>query len=335
MSKYDWLKKIGSNVAVSASEANHGSASLKHDSRNGYGVGISVPDYGTYILGFAFYIDATGHPTQERKVAEMGYRFGTHCDIRLTTLSKLTVTRNGTPLATTNALTWKTWYYVEWKLVVHNTAGVMQLHIHSNEGAVLFEQIDLTNQDTQNASEPLIDLVVLGSFGTTSGTNGTNGWYYDDVFIFDDQGTGQKDTVDNAIVEALFPTGVGFLGENFAVYGSGANWSAVDEDPPDDDTTYIYDSTLGQKETFTFGNLMTAVGEVQAVVLNVRSKKLQPGRKQIAAVALYDSVDSIYDSVIVNADYYIDQMNVVTKPDGTQWNIETVNDAEFGVKIVE
>jgi hypothetical protein len=77
-------------------------------------------------------------------------------------------------------------------------------------------------------------------------------------------------------------------GATFAVVGSGsnpgaANWMAVSEYPPDDDSSYVTDATASDQDRYVYPAI--AGSTVKAVAVNVRSEKDDASLRPIRAVA--------------------------------------------------
>jgi hypothetical protein len=127
-------------------------------------------------------------------------------------------------------------------------------------------------------------------------------------------------------------------GATFAVVGSGSNpgavdWMAVNEVPPDDDSSYVTDATVSDQERFTFPAITGA--SVLAVSVKVRADKDDSGTRTIRMVA--DSSGTVGDN---GADFGLSQSAYAyyqgifeTDPHtSSPWTISAVNAAEFGVK---
>jgi hypothetical protein len=122
------------------------------------------------------------------------------------------------------------------------------------------------------------------------------------------------------------------------VLGSGsnpgaANWMAVSEIPPDDNSSYVTDATPGDIDRYTFPSI--AGSTVKAVAVNIRTQKDDAGTRTIRAVtkSAGTTADSGTDFALSLSSYADFQGVFETDPNtGVAWTTAGVNAAEFGMK---
>lgn len=232
----------------------------------------------------------------------------------------LSVKRGATVLATSTAvLSTSAFKYIEFKITIHNTTGSYELRL--DEAVILSG----TNVDTQETANAYITNVRL--------CDGSNfGHYFDDFYLCDTAGAVNNDFLGAIKVECLFPSAVGNSSQ-WARGGtdSGANWSQVEETPPNDDTDYVSSSTTAEKDTYAYGNLATTAGSVKGVQIVPRVRKSDASVGSYAPIARSGAVEE--EGTTVNPtetyDYYPDVFEL--DPSGAAWTIASVNAAEFGV----
>ena len=127
-------------------------------------------------------------------------------------------------------------------------------------------------------------------------------------------------------------------GATFAVVGTGsnpgaANWMAVSEEPPDDNSSYVTDATAGDIDRYTYPSI--AGSQVFAVNVWMRAEKDDSGTRTIrAAVKSGSTVSDNGADFALTLNSYADFVGIFeTDPNtGVAWTVSGVNAAEFGVK---
>lgn len=243
------------------------------------------------------------------------------------TLSYMRVDYNGTVLGTSSVVlsNW-TWYYIELKVVIDNSAGTVLLKVDG------VEEINLTSQDTQNGSTAEISSVRFGS--GVSGTDAGLDPRFDDIVIGDGSGTDATDLLGECAIELLSPDGAG----NYAQWtpSAGSNYQNVDEAPSssDGDTTYNSSSTAAQKDTFTTGNLVVTSGNVRAVQVGYIARREDGGGRTIRSMIRTSSTDASGTSVYTPSSYIHRHDIFENDAGGTDWTISSVNAMEIGYELV-
>ena len=280
----------------------------------------------TWIVGFAFKPGNVGQVTHDiLSLRDVGTL---QCDLVLNTNGKLAVTRNGTTLGTsTIALTSGVYNYIELKVTIHNTTGVVTLRVNG------VTEITLTAQDTQNTGNATADEVWFG-FDRLQ-TDGAIAFSddYDDLYVLD--GTGgapYNDFLGDSRVDALYP-----VSDQLAqwVPSTGTDhWALVDESPPNT-SDYVTESTVGDIDRFGFTDLPVLTSPVvRAVQVAMYAQNPEGGARNIAATALSNAValDGATQALSLSFRYLYE---IYTKnPDGTvDWTPTTVDAASFGAVV--
>lgn len=282
---------------------------------------------GTWILGVALYRSAI----DEGGILRL-YDSGTvQLQLQFRSDGRLDAVRGtSTVLGTgTQILTAGAWHYVEAKYVIHNSTGSVEVKI---DGVT---DINLTGQDTQATANATADQV--GPYG--GGNTVQAPVIFDDFYACDGVDSGvvgapNNDFLGDVRVEALFPNGNGTTSD---LLGSDAdstdNYLLVDETIPDDDTTYVESSTIGDRDTYAYTNATATSGTVYGAVLYPLARKTDAGTKTICSIARLAAteVDSADRTLSVSYQYFPDVHE--EKPGGGAWTIADINNAEFGVKV--
>jgi len=104
------------------------------------------------------------------------------------------------------------------------------------------------------------------------------------VYVLDNTGSYDNTQRGDNVVGFLGPSGAGHE-TGWTPNGAAANWQCVSDNPPDDDTTYVSSSTVGQKDMYTLAsvpaNIASLTGGVQ-IVTDVRqdaagTRQVTPG----------------------------------------------------------
>jgi hypothetical protein len=165
----------------------------------------------------------------------------------------------------------------------------------------------------------------------TPGQNGVP--VFDDFYICDTSGSFNNDFLGDARIKAVFPDGAG----NYTEWtpSAGSNYQAVDENPPDDDTTYVSSSTPNQRDTYTFGASGLPSSTVKAVVVNMQARKDDGGTREIAGMARSSSTDGVAATQTLASSYANYQGIFETDPNtSAAWGLSAVDGAEFGHKLI-
>lgn len=133
-------------------------------------------------------------------------------------------------------------------------------------------------------------------------------------------------------VECLKPTAEGNSSVMVPLSGTD-NALMVDDQTPDDDTTYVSSGTPGDKDTYVMENLVTTSGTVRAVQVVVRARKDDAGARSIVTVVRLSATEEDSGVVTLDTTYGYARDARATKPGGGAFTITNVNDSEVGQKV--
>lgn len=148
-----------------------------------------APSGDTFIIGLAFKsvtaFSLISHLFNEDNAIVNVYQGGSsQFWLRLNTNGTLSVLRGSTVLGTSSsALTQNVFHYIELKVVIHDSAGTVDLRVDGVQTGWL----TLTSQDTKATSSATWDELILGGI-RTAGTSAYE-WDYDDIYVLDGTGT--------------------------------------------------------------------------------------------------------------------------------------------------
>jgi hypothetical protein len=220
--------------------------------------------------------------------------------------------------------------YVEWKVLIHPTAGTVDVRVNG----VAVAGLSLTNQVTRNSAASQWTSIVLGIFDSVSNTTTAPGatlfMDFDDLYVLDGTGAAPwNGFLGDCRVDALYPTAPG------ATTGwtpsAGANWQCVDETAPNDDTDFTSATASPAKDTFVVQDAPVAGAVVYGVQHCFNVKKMDAGAATIAPVVRHSGTDFVGADLAPATTYaYVTQIAQTNPGTGTQWTAVGFNAAEFG-----
>lgn len=245
------------------------------------------------------------------------------------TSQKLCVRRgkanDGTTLDTsTYVLARDRWYYIEWKVYIHDSAGTVDVRV--NGSSVLA----LTSQDTQNTANAYADRCGVGN---TLNWGSTAQITYDDYYCIDTTGSYCNDWLGDVRVPAHLPTDDGYYTE--MTPSAGSNYECVDENPPNDDDDYVSEDTATEIDTYDHAAASATSGTIYAVVTWMYARKDDGGTRQIRAVARHSSTDGNGDTHTISDTYHFwPGIFYVNPSTSSAWTVSEFNAAEFGQEMI-
>lgn len=209
------------------------------------------------------------------------------------------------------------------KCVLHASAGAWIVQVN---GA---EVLNVSGIDTTTTANNYATQVSLAG-----GINRTGTFYYDDWIVYDTSGTTYNDFLGDKRVIEQAPTGDGGTMQFTPSTGT-SGFAMVDEVPPDGDTSYIEDATVGHVARLTFPSLPVSTGTVLSADVVWYGRKTDAGTRTIkGSVKSGASTASGADTALATT-YGYGRGQFDTDPNGGgAWTIAAVNAAEYGVEVV-
>ena len=213
-----------------------------------------------------------------------------------------------------------TWYFCELKLII-GAAGTCELHLNGVPGEIA---PTVSNFGTAN----------FGRFQVRQAQN-QPGCKYDDLYIQDLTGAApNNDFLGDVTVETLLPTADG-THQAWTPTPAGTHFSTVNNNPPDDDTSYVSDLTAGDLESYTVNPLALVSGQVYGVVTNLYARKDDAAGRQLAPLIRTGGVDYVGNTTPgLGSTYLFFRQVFQSNPAGGAWTIASVNGAEYGMKEI-
>jgi hypothetical protein len=272
----------------------------------------------TLIIGGAFKFVRYDATTQPFLTLYDGATRGVN--IRWTPTGQFAIYNQDTLLGTTGgtALSTGIWYYVEFKIYCHESAGTYEVHVGEvsvGSGSSL---------DTMAGSDSFYDRVrITGCYGSS--------YYIDDFYICDSTGAANNDFLGNVRVQALRPSAAGDSTQ--LTPSTGDNYTCVDEEVCNDDTDYVESGTVGHKDLYTFGD--TTVSHVKGVMVCTDCRETDATSFSLTTVCKSGATESDDSAQPIGTTSFITKRRLLeTDPNtATAWTVSDLNAAQFGVKV--
>lgn len=223
------------------------------------------------------------------------------------------------------------WVYIEIRMVMHNTAGEVEIHING------VQVLNASGLDTSGNSGVYFDAIRWRGIDGTDNTDVSQQWMIDHIYVLDTNGSENNDFLGPRMVETLFPNAEGAT-IDFTPSTGTDNSANVDDNPQDGDTTYnsLVD-TASSKDLFECQNLSNITSNIAGVKVtsDARSESGLPVGLQ-SIVAEGTPTQGTGDVVEVSSDSKYTEVKHIFEqnPDTTAaWTAAEVNGMEIGYEI--
>lgn len=277
------------------------------------------PDKSTLVLGFAFYKSSVNAPTYSASYPLIAFY-----DTAGVEQVRLHVNPNqgidiyngaGSLLGSSSDGIVKNlrWHYMEIKVTVHDTTGVVEVHLDETQ------VVNLTSKDTKNGDDYLQRIRFRSMYSAIT-------VYYDDIYVDDANFLG------NCHVSTFYPDADGNSSDFTRSAGSN-DYECVDETPSNEDTDYISSDTLNHKSIF--GITTGALPTVKGIQVNNHCKLSEAGSRKIKAICRSNSIDyQGTESDAISLSYLFEHEIWELDPDDSgAWTQTKLEAAEFGLEI--
>ena len=293
-------------------------------------------DKQTLFLGFGFLTNGSASGVALFSLLDNAQT--AQLDIRFDGTLHPYVTRNGTTLCTSSAqLTNNQWSFIELGAFISATTGWVELRVNSTLVASYYgtgTSRATANGNTQNSAVASVRYAVQG-FNIGSGLSCT--FQYDDVVINDNSGTVNNDFLGDVRVIGLLPNAGGTYSQLARTGGTASgNFTAVDENPIDGDTSYVATAAVGALDTYKYPSLPVSASQVLAVSSTLVAKRDDAGTRSVTThfKSGASEADAPGASIALGVSYHITPQIMETNPvTGLAWTVDAVNAVEAGPKV--
>lgn len=282
---------------------------------------LETPDVGanpqTIIIGFGFKV--TSLITERLIFLRQG---GTNnVGIKLNSDGSLSIERTPTVLATTSAgeISTGTWYYIELKATIDNSAGAFELKIDE------VTKLNVSGVDTQASTNAYTDTVLF---------RGLNGGIitYDDLYVIDTLGSENNDFLGKSVIRAMYPNAAGDASD--LTPDSGSNYARVNETVVDDDTSYVESSTTGHKDLHNHDNI-SPTGVIRGIQINTQVRDTVSGGSSLKSLVKSGTTTDTGSADTIDGTSYEHQFRILEQDPDTSaaWTLSGTDAAQIGYEV--
>ena len=314
-----WSSRGGSQETISSTYGRFGGQGIQFYGNNGWIKKTIAVNKTTIYFGGAVYKESTfdpGFSTSAPLIYVDDESAVRQINIHVDSSYKFLVYRGDITLLGSTAdyiFETKKWFYLEVKITISATVGVIELKINGTQ------VLNLTSQNTKNGSDYIRNVYFSGIY---------SGRYtlWDDIYIDDSQYHG------DCRIRTFMPDADGNSVDFTRSTGSN-DYECVDEPQSNSDTDYIVSDTLNHKSIF--GITTGALGTVKAIQLNNHCRLDEAGTRKIKPVIRSNSTDyQGTETDVIAANYKFESEIWELDPDDSgAWTQTKIEAAEFGLEI--
>jgi hypothetical protein len=314
------IGSLGLSIETVQTRVRTGLGSAKNYYGNDETVTKPLPASGGFVVGVAIYMTAQPQAYDWIRIKEGSV---THVSVAMTAGALVQVKCGATVLATgTTVLPLNAWTYVEFKGVIHDTAGSFEIRV---DGVT---EISGNNVDTRNGG-------TTGQWDRVSLSVPATAWncYFDDFYVCDQSGSIRNDFLGPIRIETLMAQAGN--GTNVGLTPSfGTDHGALVDEVPPNANDYNGSAVVGAKDTYNLPSVQLT-GGILGVQVNLHAAKSDVGLRKICAVVRTGALDyDGGDKTLLTTYTYASEV-WAQKPGGppTDWTATDVNALEAGMKV--
>ncbi len=269
----------------------------------------------TWLVGFALKLPSSLYGTDEL-VALLDAGGASEIELYLTADGRLRINTGVASYYSVRTLKTSTWYYIEFKVYIHNSAGTVDLNING------VSDRSETSQDTLLTDATLSQVRFH--------LNHSTGMIIDDIYIAD--GTaGLNSFIGPSKVEAIRPDADDTVAWDMS---TGGDRYALVNTQDVNETTYVEGDTITESDLYTYANLSTITGDVFGVQLNTGGKLTAAGTRQLNDRLLSDAANSNGATVLASTTGEMVYRVIEQDPNtAANWVVAGVNAVKAGVVV--
>ena len=297
-----------------------------------FGTNLATFHVGFAIRPNAWAIGTSGNIYAVTQILSFWESGGQHLGINILNGGQIAAYGGGPTLlgtANVNSLALNAWRYIEVKVVVHNSAGTITVKVDGTTW------LALTGVNTRNgSSNAYATSLALGNSSQFTNVSGVTlgAFDIDDLVTLDTTGSYNNTYIGDVAIKCKFPNANGTTQQWTRNTGAN-NYAAVNENPPDGDTTYVSDATVGEIDRNLYPTTTGTV--VKAVIARPLARKDDGTSRSIRAVTKSGATlgDNGSDFALSTSYVYYHGLFETDPNTSLPWAIAAVNSAEFGVKV--
>lgn len=297
-----------------------------------------LSDIVTVVVGFAFRVDTFDNANNKSFIQFLDRNTGSQIMISITPLGFLSCnasTISGPQLAVTSQpaiVQSNVYYFLETKITFDGAAGAIKMNVTGN--GVTTTLINATGLNTAPTGINSMRSLRIGSISATQPVPNSFQYHFDDFYVCDTLGAQNNDILGDCRAVCLFPNGSG-ASTQFSPVGAATNWQCVDELSEDGDTTYVFGSTIGNKDLYNHGPTPATTNQVLGAQLCGVMRKDDTGTRVGANTVLSGATAQDGSSNTLSLQYagYLDILE--TDPaTGVAFTKAGIDAMQIGAKII-
>lgn len=218
-------------------------------------------------------------------------------------------------------------HYVEMSAFLHDTAGTVKVWV---DGALV---INLSGIDTKNGGTK----AVFDGIQFRTGNDNLPRPEFTDIYVTNGTGAAPYNgNLGDIVVHTQLPNANGNYSQFTGSDGNSTdNYLLVDENPRDDDTTYVETSVNGERDSYGFEDIAPVTGKILGVIATANARNTGAAENLQLSTRI-GSTD--YDSATLTAPGDYDSLSEkvwqVSPATAADWTFAEFNAAEFGIENV-
>ena len=303
-------------------------------------IGIRIDPYGesymfevegepsTVIFGYALKLSTTAAPYYQAnytftRILDALNTGNVHLKFYVNSSRLIEVRNNANGLLATSSghtLEGLTWYFIEIKATIHDSTGSVIIKIDGDE------VLNVIGVNTLNGSNAYVGGIYL------SGARDVH-TYFDDLYCLDTTGAKNNDFLGDIRVDPIRPNGAGTYSQ--FTPSAGNNYENVDEDFPDDDTTYNDGSNVADKDSYAMESVPDPVSTtIHGVKSQITARKTDAGTRKCKILTRAGTTDDLGDEITLSDSFVTYTSLLEDNPDDSlAWEDADVNSVEMGMEI--
>lgn len=270
----------------------------------------------------SWYVHFSSYPASFEAISLFGWVDGAtaQVELRLDASGHLSVTRNGTVLATsTQVLSIGVYQSIEFGVTIHGTTGAATVKV---DGITWLSLTGVNTKNSANATADRFNFTLRGS------------WRICDLYIADGTGSANNSLPGPMRVDLLLPTSD--AGTNQWTPSTGtSHFALVDEAVQNGNTDYLSSLTPGNSELFGFQDVPTATTGILGVKSTIVARRDDAGLRQVAQLCKSNATTRVGTTIPLPTSYAFLEENVEQDPNtSAPWTAAGFNAAQFGVRVI-
>jgi hypothetical protein len=220
------------------------------------------------------------------------------------------------------------WSYIEfgWKLAKSPAVGYIKIR---RNGTLIMDYAGEVWPSMYPFAEPLPHWTSIRVMGANSIPTPLLEMRMCDVYLTDTVGAIHNDFLGDVVAAYILPDGVGSYAQ-WTPVGAANNWQCQDEVPPNDETDYVSVTTVNQRDSYNFQNLL---GEPIGMQISADMRTEVAGGAAFKPTARIGGADYEFQQFgIGDTAYALYLQPLDTDPNtGLEWTKAVVDASEFGI----